>query len=97
MFCKKTITNLKNGINSSTNLAQKNTVLVHYNKHMFEKQSERKRKMENEKSKNDVNGFAKQIGTTIYQVNVFFDEQATLGFEEKMWRLISNDMTYAQK
>ncbi|MFI3215015.1 MAG: hypothetical protein R3Y24_17035 [Eubacteriales bacterium] len=53
--------------------------------------------MENEKSKNDVNGFTKQIGTTIYQVNVFFDEQATLGFEEKMWHLISNDMTYAQK
>lgn len=97
MFLQKSITNLENRINSSTALAQKNTVLIHYNKRMFEKQSERKRKMENEKSKNDVNGFTKQIGTTIYQVNVFFDEQATLGFEEKMWRLISNDMTYAQK
>ena len=52
--------------------------------------------MGTEKNKNDSSGFTKQIGATIYQVNVFFDETATLGFEDKIWRLISNDITYEQ-
>ncbi|WP_230398139.1 transposon-encoded TnpW family protein [Novisyntrophococcus fermenticellae] len=42
------------------------------------------------------NTFVRRIGTTIYQVNVFFDEKAEKSFEEKLMHLMSNDLSLVE-
>lgn len=37
--------------------------------------------------------FTKRIGTTLYQVNVFFDESAVKSVEDKLLHLLSNDLS----
>ncbi|WP_066630487.1 transposon-encoded TnpW family protein [Clostridium magnum] len=45
--------------------------------------------------KQDVgsNSFTRHIGTTVYQVKVFFDESAETSAEDKLMHLISNDLS----
>jgi len=42
--------------------------------------------------KKSVEGFTRQIGTTVYQVNVIFDENAVDSFEDKLLHLLKNDL-----
>ncbi len=49
--------------------------------------------MEQKKQELGSNSFTKRIGTTVYQVNVFFDEDAKTSVEDKLMRLISNDLS----
>ena len=49
--------------------------------------------MEQKKQEMGSNSFTKRIGTTVYQVNVFFDEDAKTSVEDKLMRLISNDLS----
>ena len=42
------------------------------------------------------NTFTKRIGTTVYQVNVFFDENAEKSFEEKLMHLMSTDLSLGE-
>ena len=49
--------------------------------------------MEQKKQESGSNSFTKRIGTTVYQVNVFFDEDAKTSVEDKLMRLISNDLS----
>ena len=49
--------------------------------------------MEQTKQELGSNSFTKRIGTTVYQVNVFFDEDAKTSVEDKLMRLISNDLS----
>lgn len=37
--------------------------------------------------------FTKRIGTTLYRVNVFFDESAEKSMEDKILHLLSNDLS----
>ena len=48
--------------------------------------------MEKKMEQTGSNTFTKRIGTTVYQVNVFFDENAEKSFEEKLMHLMSNDL-----
>lgn len=49
--------------------------------------------MEKKMEQTGSNTFTKRIGTTVYQVNVFFDENAEKSFEEKLMHLMSNDLS----
>ena len=48
--------------------------------------------MEKKMEQTGNNTFIKRIGTTVYEVNVFFDENAEKSFEEKLMHLMSNDL-----
>ena len=48
--------------------------------------------MEKKMEQTGNNTFTKRIGTTVYEVNVFFDENAEKSFEEKLMHLMSNDL-----
>jgi len=37
-------------------------------------------------------GFQRQIGTTVYQVNVFFDKETEDSFEDRLLHLLKNDL-----
>lgn len=52
--------------------------------------------MEQEKMKQTSDSFTRRIGTTIYQVNVFFDENAEKSFEEKLMHLMANDLSLGE-
>ncbi len=49
--------------------------------------------MEQKLEKTNSNSFTRRIGTTVYQVNVFFDEKAEKSFEEKLMHLMANDLS----
>lgn len=52
--------------------------------------------MEKKMEQTGSNTFTKRIGTTVYQVNVFFDENAEKSFEEKLMHLMSNDLSLGE-
>ena len=52
--------------------------------------------MEKKMEQTGNNTFTKRIGTTVYQVNVFFDENAEKSFEEKLMHLMSNDLSLGE-
>ena len=54
------------------------------------------RKMEKKMEQTGNNTFIKRIGTTVYQVNVFFDENAEKSFEEKLMHLMSTDLSLGE-
>ena len=41
--------------------------------------------------------FTKRLGSTVYEVNVYFNQDAKEGMEDKILRLIRNDLNYSQK
>ena len=49
--------------------------------------------MEKKMEQTGNNTFIKRIGTTVYKVNVFFNENAEKSFEEKLMHLMSNDLS----
>ena len=49
--------------------------------------------MEKKMEQTGSNTFTKRIGTTVYKVNVFFNENAEKSFEEKLMHLMSNDLS----
>lgn len=53
--------------------------------------------MEREKAVKATEGFQRQIGTTVYQVNVIFSKQTEESFEDKLLHLLKNDLSFAQK
>ena len=48
-------------------------------------------KAEREKSNAQSSRFCKRIGSTLYEVNVYFNEAAKESLDDKIFRLISND------
>ena len=52
--------------------------------------------MEKKMEQTGNNTFIKRIGTTVYEVNVFFDENAEKSFEEKLMHLMSNDLSLGE-
>ena len=52
--------------------------------------------MEKKMEQTGNNTFIKRIGTTVYQVNVFFDENAEKSFEEKLMHLMANDSSLGE-
>ena len=52
--------------------------------------------MEKKMEQTGNNTFTKSIGTTVYEVNVFFDENAEKSFEEKLMHLMSNDLSLGE-
>ena len=52
--------------------------------------------MEQQKMQQNTGSFTKHIGTTVYQVNVFFDENAEKSFEDKLLHLMSNDLSLGE-
>lgn len=49
--------------------------------------------MEQKKQEQNPGSFSKRIGTTLYQVNVFFDESVEKSVEDKLLHLLSNDLS----
>ena len=49
--------------------------------------------MEQKKVQENVKQFTRRIGTTLYQVNVFFDESAEKSVEDKLLHLLSNELS----
>ena len=49
--------------------------------------------MEQKKVQENANRFTRRIGTTLYQVNVFFDESAEKSVEDKLLHLLSNELS----
>jgi len=52
--------------------------------------------MEKKMEQTGNNTFTKRIGTTVYQVKVFFDENAEKSFEEKLMHLMSTDLSLVE-
>ena len=52
--------------------------------------------MEKKMEQTGNNTFIKRIGTTVYQVKVFFDENAEKSFEEKLMHLMSTDLSLGE-
>lgn len=52
--------------------------------------------MEKKTEQAGSNTFTKRIGTTVYQVNVFFDVNAEKSFEEKLMHLMANDLSLGE-
>lgn len=49
--------------------------------------------MERENTVKATEGFQRQIGTTLYQVNVIFSKQTEESFEDKLLHLLKNDLS----
>jgi hypothetical protein len=45
----------------------------------------------------DTNRFTKRIGSTVYQVGLYFNEEAKETMDEKILRLIKNDLNFSSK
>ena len=41
--------------------------------------------------------FTKRLGSTVYEVNVYFNQDAKEGMEDKILRLIKNEYNYSQR
>lgn len=52
--------------------------------------------MKQEDMKKGAEGFTRQIGTTVYQVNVIFNENAMESFEDKLLHLLKNDLSLGE-
>ena len=52
--------------------------------------------MEKKMEQTGNNTFTKRIGTTVYEVKVFFDENAEKSFEEKLMHLMSTDLSLVE-
>ena len=49
------------------------------------------KKAERENYNTQSSRFSQRIGSTLYEVNVYFNEAATESLEDKIFRLISNE------
>ena len=50
--------------------------------------------MKNETNKSPIT-LTKRIGGAVYEVNCFFSPEAKESVEEKLWRMLKNDLTTA--
>lgn len=52
--------------------------------------------MKQEDVKKGAEGFTRQIGTTVYQVHVIFNENDMESFEDKLLHLLKNDLSLGE-